>query len=263
MTLRYHKLTGKWAIAVALLAALFVSGCGGGGDINGGNDAQYTLEILAEKDLDEQVDYLHIRFLKDGISVIDGFVTVNGDSLGLTASGNAFETYPNSHFPHGEEIEIEAVDPEEQFIYTDSVFMPIGLTVDVVPEADTIWQPTDGAVNIQWSLSNPVSGYIVSVTPRTPGNPAPGLAEEVVGNSFSFSPLEVFYDQLTDTLVSDLYDVRMVAYNRTYVRRPSAPYVLLPTSVFPLTTDTDEMAARISAVVISPRAVIVAQQLNP
>ncbi|MBD3298570.1 MAG: hypothetical protein GF341_07950, partial [candidate division Zixibacteria bacterium] len=222
MTLRYHELTGKWAIAVALLAAIFVSGCGGGGDINGGGDAEYTLELVAEKDLGNQVDYLHIRFLKDGISVVDGYVKVNDDSLSLTASGYAFTTYAGSHFSHGEEITIEAGDPAEEFIYTDSVFMPTGLTVDVVPEADTIWQPTDGAVNIDWTLSNPVSGYIVSVTPRLPDSPAPGLASEAVGGSFSFSPVEVFFDQLTDTLVSDLYDVRVVAYNRTYVRRTSA-----------------------------------------
>lgn len=262
MTLKEHKLTGLWCI-LTLLAAIVISGCGGGTPNGGDNGAQYSLEVVAEKDLGTQIDHLHVRFLKDGIAVVDGYVMVNGDSLSLTASGYALKTYPASHFPHGEEITIEAVDPEDEFVYTDSVFMPSALTAEVVPEADTIWQPTKGTVSISWTLANPVSGYIVSVTPRTPSNPAPGLAAEAIGGSFSFSPVEVFYDQLTDTLVSDLYDVRVIGYNRTYVQRQQAAYVLPPTSAFPLTTDDDDMAARISATVVSPRAVIVAQQLNP
>jgi hypothetical protein len=263
MTLRIHTLSRLWAVAAALLIITIAAGCGGGRLTDGDDDASYTLEVVAEKDLGTQVDWLHIRFLKEGVTVVDGYVKVNSDSLSLTASGYALRSFAGSQYPHGEEIQIEAVDPDAQFVYRDSVYMPTTLGVDVVPEADTVWQPNDGAVSIQWSLADSVDGYIVSVTPRTPGNPAPGLAEETVGGSFSFSPVEVFYDPLTDTLVSDLYDVRVVAYNQTFVQRQQSPYVLPPTSAFPPTTDNNDIAARISAIVISPRAVIAAQKLNP
>jgi hypothetical protein len=263
MTLRFHDLGKLWPILAILLIGLMIAGCGGAKVNGNGDNAKYSLELVAEKDLGNGVDYLHIRFLKDGISVINGYVMVDGDSLNLTASGYAQTTYPGSHFGHGEPIDIEAVDPDAEYVYRDSVIMPISLTAAVVPEADSVWQPSDGAVSIEWTLSNPVSGYIVSVTPRIANSPAPGLAEEAVGGSFSFSPVDVFFDQLSDTLVSDFYDVRVVGYNQTFVRRSATPYMLPNTNDYPLTVDNDEMSGRIAAVVISPRAVIHAQQLNP
>ena len=263
MTLRYHDLYKTWSILTVVLIGTLVAGCGGG-NLNGGDNgkASYTLEVVAEKNLGNDVDYLHIRFLKDGITVVNGYVMVNGDSLSLTASGVAFTTYPGSHFPHSEPIDIEAVDPAEGFVYVDSVIMPSTVSAAVSPEADSIWVPAKGAITIEFTLASPVAGYILSVTPRTPSSPAPGFADDATTGQFaSFLPADAFYDLFTNQLVSDRYDARIIAYNGTFLPRPSSPYVF-PARTYPLTVDTDQITGRISAQVISNRATVEAKDLS-
>lgn len=262
--MRYSSvLYTRWLILIGLFGILIVAGCSGGSKITGGGNAQYTLEVVAERNLDDHADYLYVRFLRDGITVTDGYVKVDGDSLSLSARGEAFASYNSGHFAFGMPIQIDAQDPDSGYSYQTSITLPSTMSAEVVPEADSIWQPNKGTLSIQFTLASPAAGYILSVTPRTIGTAAPGYATDAAtGQLVSFSPLEAFYNQQTDDLVSDYYDVRMIAYNGTFMAPPNSPYVL-PDKMYPATLDTDELTTYISAQVVSSRAVIEAMELQP
>ena len=255
-SLHYVKMT----CAVSLVFALMIAGCGGGGPTNGGDDAKYALEVMVEKNLDEGQDHLYIRFLRDGISITEGYVIVDGDSLATSASGQASQSYSSSRYSHGQTVAVTAVDPEESFTHSTSVTIPSTFTVEVTSPANLIWQPNKGNVSLTWLLATPVVGYILSVDPRKSGTTAPGLTEIISGGSHSFVPEDVFYNQQTSELVSDFYDVKIVAYNGSFVRRTGAPY-RSPDIAFPLTIDEDQISGRVGALVVSSRKTIQAMPL--
>ncbi len=162
--LKYVTLAGLVFVVVLLV----LSGCGGGKGTNG-DDARYTLELVVEKNLDDGQDYLYVRFLRDGIAVVDGYVDVDGDSVALSASGQASKTYSSDHFNHGASIQIMAFDPANDFLYSDAIVMPSAFTIAVTPEAARVWQPSDGNIRVELtSLATPTSGYFVSITPSDP-----------------------------------------------------------------------------------------------
>lgn len=262
--MRYSSvLYTRWLVLIGLFGILIVAGCSGGGKITGGGNAQYTLEVVAERNLDDHVDYLYVSFLRDGITVTDGYVKIDGDSLSLSARGEAFVSYSSGHFAFGMPIQIDAQDPDSGYSYQTSITLPSTMSAEVVPEADSIWQPNKGTLSIQFTLASPATGYILSVTPRTNGTAAPGYASDAgTGQLVSFSPLEAFYNQQTGNLVSDYYDVRMIAFNGTFLAHPQSTYVL-PNIVYSPTLKTDEIVTYISAQVVSPRAVIQAMELQP
>jgi hypothetical protein len=257
------KSMGRSFGAILILAGLLMPGCGGG-KINGGDDdGKYTLEVIAEKNLDSGQDYLYVRFLRDGVTVSQGYVKVDGDSLTMSASGQASRTYAGNHFTHSANVVVFAEDPENDFSFQGTVQMPSSFSIsDITSPANRIWQPNKGNVSLEWFLATSVSGYFISVRPRSSTSTAPGLADFVAGGQYTFSPLEAFFDPVTDELVSDIYDFQIIGYNQTFVRRPTATY-MSPSSGFNPTTSTGQITAYLGAAVVTARESITAEELNP
>lgn len=251
--------------AILILTLAVLSGCGGAKPNNGGDDGRYTLEILAEKNLDTGLDHLYVRFLRDGLTVSEGYVMVDGDSLTMSASGQASRIYPGDHFTHMTDVLVHAADPDNSFSFQAAVRMPGSVAIsDITSPANRIWRPGTGNVSLTWFLADMVTGYFISVQPRSAGSPAPGLTELVAGGSYTFSPLDAFYNPVGGELVADIYDIQIIGYNQTYVRRalPSPTYKS-PNAAFPVTTQTSTLTARVGAAVVTARESVSAEPLNP
>ena len=124
---------------------------------------------------------------------------------------------------------------------------------DFIPN-ERLWQGVNSTVRFNWTGAAPVSRYMVSVTPSTPGSTANGLAEIVpgdLGRSFSFTH-EAFRDAQTSEIVNDNYHVRVIGYNRNFVERPNTNYDA-PSVAFDQPIDEADIAGAISAVVVSVR----------
>jgi hypothetical protein len=145
-----------------------------------------------------------------------------------------------------------AVDPANDFAYSDAIVMPSAFTIAVTPEAARVWQPSDGNIRVELTtLATPTSGYFVSITPSDPGSTAPGLTEIVnTGQLYSFSPFDAFYNLQTNELQPDVYIIRMVTYNETFVSRPGAPFQS-PSISYPQTINETDISGKISAVVVA------------
>lgn len=245
--LKFVGLAGLVCIAILLLFA----GCGGG-KITGGGEAQYTLELVVEKNIDDGQDYLYAKFLRNGIAIVDGYIDVNGDSLPTSASGQVSKMYSSDHFTHGATVQITAVDPDSSFQYSGTVVMPSAFAISVTPEAARIWQPGDGNIRVELTtLATPTTGYFVSITPSDPNSTAPGLTEIVnTGQLYTFSPFDAFYNLQTNELQDDVYLIRMIAYNQTFVKRPNANYKS-PSITFPQTISASQISGKIAAVVVA------------
>lgn len=256
--LKFVGLAGLVCIAILLL----FSGCGGG-DITGGEEAQYTIELVVEKNLDEGQDYLYAKFLRDGIAVVGGYIEVDGDSLVLSASGKVSKVYESDHFTAGGTVQIMAVDPDSNYQYTGAIVMPSAFSISVTPEAARIWQPGDGNIRVELTtLASPTSGYFVSITPSDPNSTAPGLTQVVnTGQLYTFSPYDAFYNLQTNELQDDVYIIRMITYNETFVKRPSADY-LSPSITFPQNVSKSAITGRIAAVVVAPHDQVSAMPLQ-
>jgi hypothetical protein len=237
-------------------------GCGGGDLPVDGDDNQYTLEFTVEKNIDDQADYLYVRFLRNGITISNGYVAVIGDTEVDTIYANGLSAsicldpivYPKDHWDFGEVLTITAVDDSTLFRYEDAIAIPDSFEIDNFIPANHLWQ--NGNVLIDWTGADGVTAFLVSMTGSIPGSPANGFAarDDLGLRSMTITP-DAFFDAVTDTIVPDLYNVHVLGYARNFVRRACAEY-LSPSIGYDDPIDDVQIDGAISAIVVSKRDTI-------
>jgi hypothetical protein len=249
----------KTTCAFVLLALL---GCGGGTlPVNGGED-QYTLELVVEKNLDYGADYLYVRFLRNGITISNGFVAVGSDTIRANALSTSIcldpTVYPGDHWEHGQQLTIVAVDDSTGFRYEDAIAVPDSFGIDNFIPANHLWQ--GGNVQVEWTGSQGVTAYIVSMAPDALGSPAPGFAgRDDQGVRAMTIPPAAFLDPEDNLPVAGLYSVNVIGYARNFVRRACAEY-LSPSVGLDDPIDDVQIDGALSAIVVSVRDTIRVEQ---
>jgi len=241
--------------AVFLLAMM---SCGGGKLPTDGDDDQYTLELVAEKNIDENADYLYVRFLRNGITISNGYVAVDSDTIRANALSTSICTdpkvYPFDHWEFGQELTVTAVDDSTGFMYQDAIVVPDSFGIEEFDPPNHLWQ--GGNVTISWSVSAGVTAYIVSTKPSSPGLNARGFAErDDVGLRTMVITPDTYYNPQTNQLVEDLYEVHVIGYAHNFVRRACADY-LSPSIGFDNPIDEVQVDGALSALVVAKRDTI-------
>lgn len=251
-----NRLLGLTGGAFAtVLAVLSLVGCDSTPNDGGGSGEEYNLVVVLEKNLDSGQDIIYVRFRKDDVGINDGVVVIDGDTIQTSsASGQGNKTYNTPRWQHSEKILISAIDPNESFVYRDSVVIPDEVVIDNVIPANRIWRPIDGNANVSWTTSIGAINYLTSVRARTTSTSSRGLSEyseSQTGLSQEIPP-SAFRDQF-DNLVGDVYDLKIVAYAPNFVARPNPPYKTPPGDDVRTPIINDNVDGAIAALVVSDR----------
>jgi hypothetical protein len=254
MIRRNQGIVGRFSLALTIAGALIFAGCSGGGSIKP-QSATYFLRVLAEKNFDSQADYLHVEFLRNDSGFAGAFVVVAGDTIRTKSSGTADSTYTFARWQYGHSVSIKAVDTAKAYQYTTAVVIPDSFGISNLIPNTHVWQPNKSNPRIEWTASAGAANYIAAIQARGSGSPARGQSA-VAGSAraYTFTP-DAFYNPQTSQLVPDVYYIHVVAYAPTFVLRPGANYKV-PTTTFPLTVDTRQIAGAVAAAVVSARDTI-------
>jgi len=240
---------------LVLMAATIMAGCSSTPDGPGGNDGDYNLVVVLEKNLDSGQDVVYVKFTRDAAAVDDGVVVVDGDSIATSSvSGKGNKTYATQRWQHSEKIQIAAVDASESFVYRDSVVIPDGFVIDHVVPANHILRPSDGSAQVSWTASIGAANYLISVDSRNAGlNPVgfAGYNESQFGLSQEILP-SAFRDTFGN-LIEDVYDLKVVAYFPNFIARDGAPYKSLPGDDIRIPILNDNVTGAIAALVLADR----------
>ncbi len=257
------KQTVAWAACgvCILAAALFLTSCESTPNNGGGNDEEYNLVVVLEKNLDAGQDVIYVRFRRNDAGIAGGVVVIDGDTIATSsASGQGNKTYNTPRWQHGEKIQIAAIDASASFMHRDSVVIPDEFGIENVIPTNRIWRPIDGNANVSWTTSFNAANYMTSVRARTTSTSSRGLAEygeSQSGLSHQIPP-STFRDQF-DNLILDVYDIKIVAYSPNFIARPNPPYKTPPNDDVRTPIVRDNIDGAIAALVVSDRDSLLVQ----
>jgi hypothetical protein len=241
--------------SIVLVATSLMSGCSSTPSDPGGNDGDYNLVVVLEKNLESGQDVVFVKFTRDASAIDDGVVVVDGDSIATSSvSGKGTKTYATPRWLHSEKIQIAAVDAGESFVYRDSVVIPDGFVIDHVVPANHILRPSDGSAQVSWTASIGAANYLISVDSRNAAlNPVgfAGYNESQFGLSQEILP-SAFRDTFGN-LIEDVYDLKVVAYFPNFIARDGAPYKTLPGDDIRTPIINENLTGAIAALVLADR----------
>ncbi|MEW5701852.1 MAG: hypothetical protein AB1792_06450 [Candidatus Zixiibacteriota bacterium] len=247
----------RFRVLVAILAAS-AWGCSSSPTDGGKPKAKYDLQVILEKNLNDGRDYLWTRFLREREGIVGGMVVVDGDTIPtLPLSGEGSKSYGIGHWTTGRAIPIAAVDTSEGFVYRDSLVLPAAFFITNVIPPSRLWQ--GGTVTIEWSPSLGITGYAISVKPRTTGSGAEGLSDRIDLGEYSYTFNGEAFQNDFGVTVADAYFIQVLAYTPNLLSRGDATYKSPPLDT-PSPIQKESISGVLCALTVSARDSIVVPQ---
>lgn len=245
------------AAGAVIVTAILALGCSSSTNGGNGDESEYSLWIIMEKNMNLGQDILVVEFTQDNGRVPGGQVIVHGDALTAFASdGTIGKTYPIGQWATGVWIHIVAFDSTGSAVHRDSVRIPQEFTIFNLKPAIGIWFPRDNTASIEWATAIDAINYVVSVKGQGSATGAEGYHEyhETQTPLAETFVADVFRNDF-DILPGD-YDIQVIAYNPNFLARGGALYLVPEFDDVPAPIASDNVSGAISALVVTDKVTL-------
>lgn len=246
------------AAGAVIVTAILALGCSSSPNGGNGDESEYRLWVIMEKNMDLDLDILAVEFTQDNGRVPGAQVVVDGDTLTAFASdGTIGKTYPIGQWATGVWIHIVALDSAGSTVHRDSVIIPDEFAIFNLNPAIGVWFPSDNTATIEWETAGvDVINYAVSVKGQGLAAGADGYHEyheTQTGLAETFNT-DVFSNDF-EILAGD-YDIQVIAYNPNFLTREGAPYLVPEFADVPAPIASDNVSGAISALVVTDKVTL-------
>lgn len=253
----FNGVAMRRSLVFGILAGLWVmAGCSGT-PTDRGKQAKYTLNGLAELNLDDALNgksHFYLKFTSDGKGVPGSFIRLGADTLFFNSSGIINVSTPKVSWISGEDVVITVQDTAAAFSRTIVARIPGEPVIENFIPASHIYQ--GGNVQVEWRAATGASGYFVTCVQRQSDGEAKGYALSTGTTAATIGP-EAFQHRIyQDRRIIDSFYVFVIAYNPTYYPRPGPKYLDTPEFDqldFPVSALGADIAGTFGAAVVSRR----------
>jgi hypothetical protein len=249
------------ALTVFIASGVFFS-CNGTPTGGGGAGSDYTLQAYVIGDLERDTSLIRVRFLRDGVSIPGGPVSLDTFLLSFDIADSLFKSDfgPANTLGSGPRA-FTAFDGASE-VTAESITLVGSLAMNIAAPANRQYTATDGAViaNLTSPSANS-AGYALGIVKAGEEYTGSGYAEFFsLADGAGVIPPEFFRDSLnSDSLLVGTYYLYMYSYNGApqIDSRTSDLPTVLPVGGFTPNLSTANLSGSVGSIVVSLRDTIV------